>query len=99
LAKETGGLSGAPLHDLALARLRDFRTRLGKKLPLIGAGGIADAAQAYARIRAGASLIQLYSALVYEGPYLPARINKGLAALLRRDGFSRIGEAVGVDVD
>ncbi|MBN8829339.1 MAG: quinone-dependent dihydroorotate dehydrogenase, partial [Sphingomonadales bacterium] len=80
LAKETGGLSGAPLHDLALARLRDFRTRLGKKLPLIGAGGIADAAQAYARIRAGASLIQLYSALVCEGPYLPARINKGLAA-------------------
>jgi len=96
---ETGGLSGAPLHNLALARLRDFRQRLGPRLPLIGAGGIANAAQAYARIRAGASLVQLYSALVYEGPYLPARINKDLAALLKRDGFTTVGEAVGVDVD
>jgi dihydroorotate dehydrogenase len=96
-AGESGGLSGAPLHDLALARLRDFRARLGPRLPLIGAGGIATAAQAYARIRAGASLVQLYSALVYEGPYLPARINAGLAALLRRDGFTAIGEAIGID--
>jgi dihydroorotate dehydrogenase len=96
---EAGGLSGAPLHDLALARLRDFRQRLGPRLPLIGAGGIATAAQAYARIRAGASLVQLYSALVYEGPYLPARINKGLATLLQRDGFGTVSEAVGVDVD
>jgi len=96
-AGESGGLSGAPLHDLALARLRDFRSRLGTRLPLIGAGGIANADQAYARIRAGACLVQLYSALIYEGPYLPARINEGLAALLRRDGFASIGEAVGVD--
>lgn len=99
LAAETGGLSGAPLHDLALARLRDFRARLGRRLPLIGAGGIRNAEQAYARIRAGASLIQLYSAMVYEGPYLPAKINKGLAGLLKRDGFTTIGEAVGIDVD
>jgi dihydroorotate dehydrogenase len=98
-AGETGGLSGAPLHDLALARLKDFRRRVGSRLTLIGAGGIANADQAYARIRAGASLVQLYSALVYEGPYLPARINTGLAGLLRRDGFSAISEAVGVDVD
>ncbi len=98
-ADETGGLSGAPLHDLALARLHDFRRLLGGKLPLVGAGGIANAEQAYARIRAGASLVQLYSALVYEGPYLPARINTGLAALLKRDGFATVGEAVGVDVD
>jgi dihydroorotate dehydrogenase len=96
-AGETGGLSGAPLHDLALGRLRDFRARLGSRLPLIGAGGIASAEQAYARIRAGASLVQLYSALVYEGPYLPARINAGLASLLRRDGFASIGDAVGVE--
>lgn len=98
-AGEAGGLSGAPLHDLALARLRDFRRRLGARLPLIGAGGIGNADQAYARIRAGASLVQLYSALVYEGPYLPARINKGLAALLKRDGFASVGAAVGVDTD
>lgn len=96
-AGETGGLSGAPLHDLALARLRDFRRLLGPRLPLVGAGGIATADQAYARIRAGASLVQLYSAMIYEGPYLAARINKGLAALLRRDGFQRVSEAVGID--
>ena len=98
-AAEAGGLSGAPLHDLALERLRDFRRRLATKLPLIGAGGIANAAQAYARIRAGASLVQLYSALIYEGPYLPARINAGLADLLARDGFGSITQAVGVDAD
>ncbi|MCW2389950.1 dihydroorotate dehydrogenase [Sphingobium sp. B11D3B] len=96
-AGESGGLSGAPLHDMALGRLRDFRQRLGDRLPLIGAGGIRTAEQAYARIRAGASLIQLYSAMVYEGPYLPARINAGLADLLRRDGFTSISQAVGVD--
>ena len=96
---ETGGLSGAPLHDLALARLRDFRRLVGPGLLLVGAGGIADAGQAYVRIRAGARLVQLYSALVYEGPYLPARINKGLAALLRRDGFASVADAVGVDAD
>lgn len=96
-AQETGGLSGAPLHDLALQRLKDFRRSLGDSLPLIGVGGISTAAQAYMRIRAGASLIQLYSALVYEGPYLPVRINVQLAALLRRDGFSSVTEAIGVD--
>jgi dihydroorotate dehydrogenase len=97
-ADETGGLSGAPLHDLALARLKDFRRTLGNKLPLIGVGGIATADQAYARIRAGASLVQIYSAMVYEGPYLAARINAGLAGLLRRDGFKSVSEAVGADV-
>lgn len=96
-AQETGGLSGAPLHDLASQRLRDFRAALGASVPLIGVGGIANAEQAYARIRAGASLIQLYSAMVYEGPYLAARINKGLKALLKCDGFTNITEAIGVD--
>ncbi len=96
-ASESGGLSGAPLRDLALQRIRDFRTATGAALPLIAAGGIASAADAYARIRAGASLVQLYSALVYEGPGLARRINAGLAGLLRRDGFAGIGEAVGAD--
>ncbi|MFT3965113.1 MAG: quinone-dependent dihydroorotate dehydrogenase [Sphingobium sp.] len=97
LAGEAGGLSGAPLHDLSLQRLRDFRRATGGRLPLIGVGGIADAGQAYARIRAGASLVQLYSAMVYRGPALAARINRGLAELLRRDGLSSIAEAVGAD--
>ncbi|MEO8724468.1 MAG: quinone-dependent dihydroorotate dehydrogenase [Sphingobium sp.] len=95
LAQETGGLSGAPLHDLALARLRDFHAALGGKVPLIGAGGIANAEQAYTRICAGASLVQLYSALVYEGPYLARRINAGLKILLERDGFTNIAQAIG----
>jgi dihydroorotate dehydrogenase len=96
-AGEAGGLSGAPLRDLAQQRLIDFRKASGGDVPLIGVGGIASAEDAYARIRAGASLVQLYSALVYEGPYLARRINAGLVALLKGDGFAHIGEAVGVD--
>jgi dihydroorotate dehydrogenase len=97
LARETGGLSGEPLRELALARLRDFRAATGGALPLIAAGGIASADHAYARIRAGASLVQLYSALVFEGPGLARRIASGLASLLRRDGFGNVAEAVGAD--
>ncbi|WP_380873756.1 dihydroorotate dehydrogenase (quinone) [Sphingomonas sp. DBB INV C78] len=96
-AAETGGLSGAPLHDLAAQRLRDFRSATGGAIPLIAAGGIASAEQAYARIRAGASLVQLYSAMAYEGPGLAARIVRGLPALLARDGFERIEQAIGAD--
>ena len=96
-AGETGGLSGAPLTDLSLGKLRDFRRLLGDRLPLIGVGGIANAEQAYARIRAGASLVQVYSALVYEGPYLARRINEGLKALMARDGVRHIGDVVGID--
>ena len=96
-AGEAGGLSGAPLGKLAAARLRDFRSATGGAMPLIAAGGIATAEDAYARIRAGASLVQLYSALVYEGPGLARRIATGLARLLARDGFACVGDAVGVD--
>ncbi len=92
---ETGGLSGAPLKSLALAALQGFAAASGGALPLIAAGGIASGADAYARIRAGASAVQLYSALVYEGPGLVQRIKADLAALLRRDGFASVGEAVG----
>ena len=94
-AWETGGLSGAPLRDLALDQLRRFRALAGSDLPLIGVGGIATAEDAWARIRAGASLVQLYSALVYEGPGLARRIVRGIEELMRRDGFSSIAEAVG----
>ena len=92
---ESGGLSGAPLRDLALQRIRDFRKATGGRIPLIGVGGIASADDAWARIKAGASLVQLYSALVYEGPGLPRRINEGLLAAMQREGYSTIAEAVG----
>ncbi len=94
-ANEAGGLSGAPLYDLALQRLRDFRKATGSKMPLVGVGGIASAEHAWVRIRAGASLVQLYSAMVYEGPGLPRKITRSLERLMRRDGFSSIAEAVG----
>jgi dihydroorotate dehydrogenase len=94
-AHEGGGLSGAPLRELAQQRLRDFRKATGGALPLIGVGGIASAEHAWERIRAGASLVQLYSAMAYEGPGLAARIVRGLERLMRRDGFATIAEAVG----
>lgn len=94
---EAGGLSGAPLKALALQRLRDFRLATGGAIPLVGVGGIATAEDAWERIRAGASLVQLYSALVYGGPGLPRRILRELKALMRRDGFSSIAEAVGTE--
>jgi dihydroorotate dehydrogenase len=95
-AGEAGGLSGAPLKALARQRLVDFRTATAGAMPLISVGGIDSADEAYARIRAGASLIQLYSALVYEGPGLARRIARGLSELLERDGFAHVGDAVGV---
>lgn len=95
LASETGGLSGEPLAPLALAALRQFRTAGGSQIPLIGAGGIASAEDAWQRIRAGASLVQLYSAMVYEGPRIARRIAEGLALKLRREGMENIAEAVG----
>lgn len=94
-AAETGGLSGAPLAALARQRLGDFRKATGGTLPLISVGGIGNAEEAYARIRAGASLVQLYTALVYEGPGLPRRIAHGLAGLLKRDGHDHVADAVG----
>jgi dihydroorotate dehydrogenase len=94
-AREAGGLSGAPLRALATQRLRDFRKATGGAVPLVGVGGIATAEHAWERIRAGASLVQLYSAMVYHGPGLGARIAAGLERLMRRDGFASIAEAVG----
>lgn len=95
LAGEAGGLSGAPLRDLAQQRLADFRKATGGALPLVGVGGVASAGDAWARIRAGASLVQLYSAMVYAGPGIARAVTHGLAALMRRDGFGSIAEAVG----
>lgn len=94
-ADEAGGLSGAPLRALALAQLRAFRSVSGGALPLIAAGGIASSDDAWDRICAGASLVQLYSAMVYEGPRLAQRIAEGLAARLAREGYASVSEAVG----
>lgn len=94
-ASETGGLSGAPLRQPALERLRDFRKATNGAIPLIGVGGIATAEDAWQRILAGASLVQLYSAIVYEGPGIARTICKGLERLMRRDGFASIADAVG----
>ena len=94
-ASEAGGLSGDPLKGLALEALRAFRSASGGAIPLIAAGGIADADDAWARIRAGASLVQLYSAMIYEGPGIARRIAAGLAERLTREGFASIAEAVG----
>jgi dihydroorotate dehydrogenase len=96
-AGESGGMSGAPLGPLAHQRLRDFRKATGGVVPLIAAGGIASADDAYARIRSGASLVQLYSALVYHGPGLVKRISDGLRTRLIVDGFANVNEAIGVD--
>ena len=95
--RETGGLSGAPLLNTATRMLRDFYRLTEARLPLIGVGGISSGAGAYARIRAGASLVQLYSALVYHGPGLARRIADDLAVLLREDGYTTLQAAIGAD--
>ncbi len=94
-AGQAGGLSGAPLFDASTRLLARFHEAAAGRLVLIGAGGVGSGAQAYAKIRAGASAVQLYTALVYEGPGLVARIVADLAARLRADGFARVGDAVG----
>jgi dihydroorotate dehydrogenase len=93
--QESGGLSGAPLFELSTQMLRRFAEAAGGRLVLIGAGGVASGADAYAKIRAGASAVQLYSALVYEGPGLVGRIKRELAQILQAEGFRSLSEAVG----
>ncbi len=93
---EQGGLSGAPLRERALRVCARLYQHTGGKVALIGVGGISSAEDAYARIRAGASLVQVYTALVYQGPTLPRQLNQGLSALLKRDGLS-LAEARGKD--
>jgi dihydroorotate dehydrogenase len=96
-SRETGGLSGKPLFAPSTALLADMYRLTKGRLPLVGVGGIASAADAYAKIRAGASLLQLYTALVFSGPALIEQIKIGLANLLRRDGFASIAAAVGTE--
>jgi len=96
-AGEAGGLSGRPLKALALEQLRRFRSVSGGQIPLISAGGIENAHDAWERITAGASLVQLYSAMVYEGPGLARRIAEGLRTLLGVSQMANIAEAIGSD--
>ena len=93
----SGGLSGAPLQAQALYVLRRLHARVGDRLVLVAAGGIETADDAWARIRAGATLVQLYTGFVYGGPATPRRLANGLAELARSDGFARVQDAVGVD--
>jgi len=95
---ETGGLSGAPLFVPSTDLLRRMARLTEQRLPLIGVGGIGSGADAYAKIRAGASLVQLYTALIYHGPGLVGRIKTDLLACLKADGFTSVAEAVGADL-
>ena len=92
---QQGGLSGAPLFEKSTRVLAQMSHLTAGKLPLIGVGGISSADQAYEKIRAGASAVQLYTAMVYGGLSLAAEIARGLDALLARDGFASVSEAVG----
>jgi dihydroorotate dehydrogenase len=92
---EAGGLSGAPLRNLATAKLSEFAAAAAGRLALVAVGGIDSGAEAYARIRAGACAVQLYSALVFEGPGLVTLIKRDLAQRLHADGFRSVSEAVG----
>ena len=96
---EAGGLSGRPLKERATEVVRLLYRHTQGRLPLIGVGGISTAEDAYARIRAGASLVQFYSGMVYEGPYLARRINEGLIRLMERDGVAHLTDLIGVDAD
>lgn len=92
-----GGLSGPILRERSTEVVRYLYAASGGNIPIIGVGGIDSAEAAYEKIRAGASLVQVYTGLVYEGPGLVRRINKGLVRLLKKDGFAHIADAVGAD--
>jgi dihydroorotate dehydrogenase len=98
MAKEKGGLSGKPLFAMSTELLGNMYRLTQGRVPMIGVGGVASAEDAYAKIRAGASVVQLYTGLVYHGPALINRINHELVALIKRDGFETIADAVGADV-
>ncbi|WP_137291581.1 quinone-dependent dihydroorotate dehydrogenase [Natronorubrum halophilum] len=97
--KEWGGLSGKPVERRSTEVVRTIAEHTDGELPIVGVGGVDSPVSAYRKIRAGASLVQLYTGFVYEGPSTAKRINKGLVALLERDGFGSIQEAVGADLE
>ncbi|MGX1564041.1 quinone-dependent dihydroorotate dehydrogenase [Streptomyces sp. NPDC055506] len=98
LVKETGGLSGAPLKERSLEVLRRLYARVSDRITLVGVGGVENAEDAWQRILAGATLVQGYSAFIYEGPFWGRAIHKGLAARLRTSPYATLADAVGADV-
>jgi len=94
---EQGGLSGVPLQNLSNNLIKKFYKIIGKKIPIVGVGGVNSGKSAYEKIRSGATLLQLYTGLVFNGPFIAKNIKKNLALLLRQDGFKSLEEAVGVD--
>jgi dihydroorotate dehydrogenase len=96
-ASEAGGLSGAPLEALATRAVRRIHQRMQGRLPILGVGGVMDASDVWAKIRAGATLVQTYTGFVYGGPGFVASSLSGLEQLMQRDGFSRLRDAIGVD--
>lgn len=96
-AGEAGGLSGHPLKDRSTEVIKKIYRLTEGKLPIIGTGGVFTSEDAYEKIRAGASLVEVYTGLIYEGPKINKKLNEGLLALLKRDGFTHISQAVGID--
>ena len=96
-SEESGGLSGPPLFDLSTQMLSEIYALTRGRLALVGVGGVATPAQAYAKICAGADLVQLYTGLIYHGPWVISHLRRGLAELLRRDGFENVAAATGSD--
>jgi len=97
-AAEAGGLSGAPLTARSTDVIRRVARRAAGRVPVVGSGGVMTAEDAYAKLRAGASLVQVYTGFIYGGPGFPKRLNQGLLDLLARDGFSSVGQAIGADL-
>ena len=95
--KETGGLSGVPIQKRSTAMIRTLFSELGPDMPIIGVGGIFNGADAYEKIKAGATAVQIYTALIYEGPGIVRKVKAELVNLLERDGYKSVSEAVGAD--
>lgn len=94
---QDGGLSGEPLNEISNKIIQKFYLRLGSSVPIIGAGGVSSGATAYEKIKSGASLLQLYTALIYEGPYVAKKINKELSNLIKLNGYNNISEVIGIN--
>ena len=94
---QDGGLSGEPLNEISNKIIQKFYLRLGRSIPIIGEGGVSSGATAYEKIKSGASLLQLYTALIYEGPYVAKKINKELSNLIKLNGYNNISEVIGIN--